>query len=278
MFLVNINGVSDINVLRALYMSIKKYHLEKVAYFQYIVDLSEKGHNTQHLIVDSFHLNIKDIVNFNETELEDFVYDVTEKNIPLSINSKGVDKERLNLFKNITDEVGLSYVDLDTYLNNNDVTYQGLTENDVNLVYDWLDIKMNSKQKFDHNSFLLILNVDKKGDVYNEGVFVGNIINDDLMDMLFGKCKVKHNVPNVENDVFGYFMYEPWAFLNDDVDFEGIIKYKVNLFDKIKNIEPEDYQNCPQELWNALNENSYIRMDDILPIIKKEDDVLNKYY
>lgn len=278
MFLISINGVSDIDVLKALYVSVRKYHLEKVAYFRYIVDILNKGYKTKHLIVDSFHLNINDICHIDNGEIEDFMYDMIEKNIPITIDSKNAKEDTLNLFQNIAIETGLPYVDLHNYLDNKNSTLRELTDNDVSLVHDWLDIKLKNKQKYDHNSFLVRVTVEDNGEMYNEGKLIGNIMTDNLIDILFTKCSVRHTEPVIKNDSFGYFMYEPWAFIGESVDFENILTYKANLFDMIKNIEPESYEDCPEELWNAFNENSYIKMDDIMSIIKREDEIINKYY
>ena len=75
------------------------------------------------------------------------------------------------------------------------------------------------------------------------------------------------------NSSFNPYLYNPWPFIIGCDDNE-VVKFKLEVFDKIKNLKASDLLNVSLEVKDFILSRPYVGIDDIKSIVCKEGDLL----
>lgn len=284
MYLIKLNKITNIDILKKIYVAIDEYNLKSYIYVMYNPNLKNKSYNINKLMAHFITINVKDFTEINEDDIDDIILDLVElsKNNNIIFETKDADSDLINKIEDICISYGLDFKTLQSNNIEEPVNIKKLNYNDICTIYDFFKVKHNAFA-FTSNTFLIQFTIDNKGIVYDEdNKEVLDLNKHSLVDILFIKPKnlddkIKALSSN-KIDIINYNLYEPWALLNYDSNINNkITNYKLNVFDAIKNITPEEYIFLPDKIIQLLNINGYIQMKDILPIIKKEDSILEYY-
>lgn len=286
MYLLTLNKVSDLSILKEIYLSIYNYGLINQFFIVCNPDLKSKTYKIPNLIYNAIKIDLEILKDYSTEDIEDIMFDLVEVSSNVIFNKKSAPKELIGNIEEICVSTGLSYRYYgDTGLDKK-VDLNNLTFNDLNIIYDIFNKKNNVKQ-YNPRDFLVRLSIDNKGVMSLEnGKKVGNILDSSFItELLKAPQYLLSNIEMMEKGCaqsssphIDYTLYEPWAFLEEDTEiFTKIEEYKWGIFEAIKNIEPHQYKYLSKELVEILNESEYIQFKDIFKIISKQDPILNYY-
>ncbi len=278
MFLITLNKVKNLEVLKSVYVGLHEYKLGTQTFLVYVPDIEARSYNIKNLICSAIKFNVRDFQGMDEFEITDIMYDMVERDMPVVFDYSKCTKKLTSLIKSCLDEVGL---EVKTYGKTNlSVPDLGcLTRNDLSIVAEFFKVDMKTPY-YTAKDFLLRYVVNDKGDVINEltNEKLGNVLKTHIVEILFtlppNFAQLNERSSRVfDGSAISGKWFEPWLFLHYDEGIcEKIYDYKMAMFEKIKNIEPEQYESLPPELVDILNRNEYIQFKDIIKIISGEDE------
>lgn len=281
MFLITLNKVISKEVLKKVYTSIYEYNLKPIIFIEYLIDLKNKNYSQENIISDFFTLDLLELENmFNNEEIsideiEDSLFDLIDMDKEIVLKNSLHSKILIDVVKN----TGISYVIPEDILNIKD--FDKLDTNAQLIIYDFFDKKHNYK-KFKTNEFKYRFLIDNSGDIYFENKKVLNLLDKEanLLEILFDfklidiKSDKEKNHSKVEN-LLGTYIYDPHLYLIEDIDYDKeIINIKLEIFEKIKNVSPDEYKKMTENILELFNKNNYIQLNDILNIINGYDKTL----
>lgn len=286
MYSIELNKVTNLEILKKIYVTISNYNLTNQIFLTYIPNIEERSYKISNLMYHTLLVNIKDLEDLSREEIEEILYDFIELNSKYIFNKSDCNNEIVTYVEDVCKEIGIKYIDLDYSDRGKEVNIEDLTTNELNIVYEILEYKNKFIRKYTPFDFVIKMSIDDRGDVYtNKGDFVGNLFNTSFVDLLFRsqtyfsqEIEVLENMDN--NYLFETSIYEPWIFLSSQNSLEiakYIEEYKIKVFEAIKNIKPYQYKQINRCLVDILNELEYIQYDDIYKIVSGEDIFLEYY-
>lgn len=278
MILLKLEKITNLNILKEIYNKISDYKLLNQIFISYKADIQNKSYMIENLIYNVLEIDLNDFESINKDEIEDIIYDLIELNTNILFVKNNISETLKKDIENICSELGLNYRYSDEEYLNKDIDLGVLTINDLYTIYEIYQLEPPNLVTFSPLDFYICLNVDNSGVVTHNNVYF-DTLNDNFMDIIANSFKlINKNKPNDKDYVFKNCLYEPWALLNNDKDIEDKIEnYKNRIFEKIKNIKPEEYPFIDKEIINLLNHFEYIQFNDVLEIISGKDNFL-KYY
>lgn len=284
MFLITLNKVKNTDILKKIYVDMFEFKLPSQVFLIYVPDLINRTYNINNLISNVIKVNAKDFKGIDEVDIEDIMYDLAENKGNIIFDYKGCSKALRKQIEEIIEEVGLEVIDIDDQLNVDKIDLSCLSFNDLNIIYEFFDIEKTNTY-YTPKDFLIRLVINDKGEVRDEITKekVGSLKKKSLIEILLNHpFDIEDRLAEVDSifkdSILSNALYEPWAFLQYDKGLnQKIYDYKATLFEKIKDIHPEEYECLPEELVDVLNSNSYIQFSDIMDIISKKDEILQYY-
>lgn len=265
MYLIKLNDITDTRIINEIKLQMNKYSLYDICYLNYVTT----SQIVSDVEVDFLTIKAKEFISNNKFSKEQLEKLLNKVNVIIDIdNCSNEEISYLNLmFGKINFKLLKERKKFDIY---------NLTFNDICIIKDLLQVK-NNKKTFSKRDFQMIVDIDNIGDVVINKKFIGNIFDTPFITLITS-VSVEDRKEEYEDSIFGCYIYEPWSFLDETYNNEEIIKYKIEVFDKIKNLSDEEYFRLPLELKELLAKNYYIRWDDFIKIITKKDEVLNEFY
>lgn len=284
MYLIELNKIMDLEIFKKIYVAISNYNLISQMFLIYKPNIYERSYKIPNLIYHALEVKLKDFKNLSEEEIEEIIYEFIELNSKYIFDKTDCNKELVTYIEKICEESGLEYVYLDGKEENKKVDIENLTYNELNIVYEILEVKNKSVKKYTPFDFAIKISIDNKGDMITaKGDYVGNIFRTSFIELLFKSqsyfVEEMKELENMKDELlFETSMYEPWPFLKNNPGIINYIEqYKSNVFQAIKNIKPYQYKCLDKGLVDVLNRLEYIQYDDIYRIVSG-DDVFLEYY
>lgn len=281
MFLITLDKVSNKNVLKELYLNIGRYKLSPIIHINNIIDLKTKNYEYKNVVSDFITLDIEDLNNYllNKElfieDIEDCLYDIVELNKEIVLKNIESSDRIFNLIKSI----GIDYIVPEDLLNLNLINFKDIDTNTELIIYDFFDKKHNYR-RFYKEEFSIRLTINNEGDVINNGEIKGNLLKDGFKS-LFELKKYDFNFSKEDekekslSKLLGEYMYDPHFFLIENINYEEeILKIKKLIFNRIKNVSPDNYLEMKEDLLKLFNETNYIQLSDIKNIIYGNDKFL----
>lgn len=281
MFLITLNKIKNKTLLKKLYTSIYEYNLKPIIFIEFLIDLKNKNYTQENIIADFLTLDLLELENmFNNEEIsideiEDSIFDLIDMNKEIVLKNSLHSSILIDVVKN----TGISYVIPEEILNIKE--FDKLDTNSQLIIYDFFDKKHNYK-KFKTNEFKYRFLIDNSGDIYFKNKRVLNLLDKEvnLLKTLFDfklidiESDAKNNYSEIE-DLLGVYIYDPHLYLIEDIDYDKeIVNMKLEVFDKIKNVSPDEYKKMTENILELFNNNNYIQLNDILNIINGYDTTL----
>jgi len=282
MFLLNINGNTNPKHIEKIFSSIDHFKLIYNFTIMYTPNLGKSLKYKELLIDKNFYhalkIDLNKIDNYSEEELEDFILDLEQLDSNILLKEYVGENETLKkLLKDILDNFKLEYIsdkpfDFDKEMDLTDLTYEEYMVILEIMQDDDLEKKYYSSQ------FLFEIRVDEDGSVYKNDKFIFNLDESEFHELFIHIKKRDLNIMTRDyvdyhtDNILDASWYSPFIFLSnaDDKNLnKKIINYKYKIFDIMKNIDPIDYPLINTEVITILNNNGYIKFNEIIDIIKE---------
>lgn len=284
MFLIKLDKITNLEIFQKIYVTISNYGLLNQMFLIYNPNIKEKSYKIPNLVYHALEIKLMDFKNLKEEEIEEILYELIELNSKYIFDKTDCENELVKHIEKICEELGFEYIYLDCKEENKEVDIEKLTYNELNIVYEILELKNKLVKKYTPFDFSIRISIDNAGNVITtKGDYVGNIFNTSFIELLFKSqsyfvVEMKRLESMNEGLLFETSMYEPWFFLKENPDIINYIEqYKINVFQAIKNIKPYQYKYLDKGLVDVLNSLEYIQYDDIYRIVSGSD-VFLEYY
>ncbi|WP_459195601.1 hypothetical protein [Wukongibacter baidiensis] len=280
MYLINIKKLKDEEILNNIYQSIEHFRLQDRVFITYEIDIENRDIELFNVQTHAFILDLNELSKISESDMEELVYDLIETRSNVLVrHDTGKDNDILKRFEGICLKNGLAYMELKKFDFNKDIKLEDLQYNEYQIVKEIFEETVEVRS-FRSTDFMIKLEIDSKGKIYDrKGKFVLDLASSEFISIL--NMAKEENVLNKEMNFFreakGLFtldFYDPFVFMFDVEEInQKIIDYKYKVFDLIKDLSPEDYPRVPRPIIDILNKNEFIRLTDILNIIKVDHEV-----
>lgn len=283
MYLLKLNKVTDLKMLKSIYSSIYDYKLFGRVFIVYKADLNTKNYKIPNLICDVMIVDLKDFKGVDDLEMEDIIFDLVEVKCNLFFSKEKVSIKLQRKIEDMFGDCGLKPKYLEELSLENPINIKNLSHNDVNVIHEIFGSNTNERS-YSPRDFLVRIEIDSNGSLrLEEGRKIGILSDNNFLELLFkssvmSATKVKEIEENCDKGLFSSILYEPWYFLKQNENiYAQIEEYKKNVFNVIKNINPSEYKYLPVDIVKLLNSAEYIKFDDIIKIISKRDEFLCYY-
>lgn len=282
MYLITLDKVTNMNVLKEFYMNIGRYKLTSIMYINNSIDFKSKNYKIENFISDFITLDLKylnDILNKDEItidEIEDCLYDIAELDREIVLKNVASSDFIFNLIKSI----GVSYVIPENLLKSNFDNFGDIDTNTELIIYDFFD-KKHKFRRFFEEEFSIRLSIDNDGNIWNNNEIKSNILTNGFKALFeFDNYNFKFSTNTSKNkktnSLIGNYVYDPHFFLIENIDYEReIYNMKKSIFNNIKEVEPNRYKEMKKDILDLFNKNNYIKLTDIQKIIYGNDNVIN---
>lgn len=278
MILLRLNKITNMDILKEIYTNIYDYKLLNQIFTIYRADIKSKSYNIENLIYSVLEIELDEFEEMDESDIENVIYDLIDLNTNVLFVKNNISEKLRMKVESICLELGLNYRYSDEDYLNREIDLSKLTIDDLYTIYEIYELNPPKQVTFSPLDFAVHLNIDNDGIVTHEGAYV-DILKNNFMS-IFSKCFqfVNNHKENNKEYLFKNYLYEPWGLLDNSDGIEDKIEnYKLKIFEKLKNIEPEEYAKLDTEIVNLLNHFEYVQFNNILEIISGEDDFI-KYY
>lgn len=273
MYLINIEGLRDEEILNNIGQSIEHFRQQDRVFSIYEIDGLNIGFKPSKIPVSAFKVNLNRIENYSVSDIEEFVIYLKElnSNIFLMPNNKNIVKT----FKDMSADNGLAYMLYEPFDFDRELKVENFTYNEYQIIKEIFEEPLDAGG-FTSVDFMFKLKINEGGIVYNSnGKQLLDLKKDEFADIFLMKPEDSMWEKELEicrkNKSFTVKFYNPLAFLFgfETVNInKKIIDYKYRVFDSIKNISPQDYPKVPNPIIDILNRNEYIKLEDSLNIIR----------
>lgn len=281
MYLITLDRISNMNVLKEIYLNVGRFKLQSIIYINNIIDFKSKTYNIDNIASDFLTIDIKnlkeDIDNGELTieDIEECLYDLTELNREIVLKNINSSEEIFDLIKSI----GISYIIPEDLLNPNFNKFNEIDTNTEIIIYDFFD-KKHKFRRFTEDDFAIKLSIDNDGNIVYKHKVKANLLEDGFKALFRFEnydfdFTLKENTDAKLNKLLGNYMYDPHFFLIEGIDYEkSIFEVKERVFELIEEVSPERYSEMKQEVLDLFNKNNYIKISDIKKLISSNDKFL----
>lgn len=278
MFLLKLNSVTNESVLKKLYKDLVDYKLYNMTEILFVPNIKEKICSDG--VICSYTLvSMKELIGMDWMDVEDIFFDLIDVKGKVIFDTRDIeDSEKIKEILDIATDCGLEFIDKLEY----DFTKFSLKEVDDVLHSVLLEIFELPQQypQYSSKNFISRWILEDDGTfVDEEGKEYGNILNKPIIDIVFRKpsnykAYKKDSEKSVKGALFTSDLGGILPFLvRDESINEKIEAYKREVFEALKNIEPDNYYNLDLKVTDILNLNNYIKFEDLMKIIEKKENL-----
>ena len=264
MIKIKLHDITDKDILKNIYTNIDCFNLYSMVNIIFMLEFKEGIYDLDKgVFAHLFYL--ENIERFSNEELGRIVKNLSNNVLVY----KGEENKYLEEMSNEYNVLLINEKELDL----DKVCPECINSDIIEVVKEILEYDSNVKYK--PSDFLIAFDIYNNGDVYYNNQIVGNLKTELLTSIIF-----KADVNNIIKDYYtDYMKYSDFVFSEKlptryslmvrDYNIKDVLDFKVKVFNMLKDIKPQDYSKLPEEFTDLLSNSGYIRMEDILEIIRR---------
>lgn len=273
MYLIEMNALKDIDLLKRIYTGIDCFRLGNIVFVVYRFDLEEGLAVNKKLVAHLFIVECRQLAKYPEMEIEEFLLDLVEMNANVVFDFNDTPDDLKNRIKDMASSFGIRYMEKKPFDFDREVDLRKLTFNDFQIILEIMGIESKAIS-YTAKDFMARYMIHPDGKVFDRyGNAVADLNKDHFVKLIFypypGIDKVLDEDSRHSVGLLKASWYDPCPFLfNDDENLnKRIVDYKYRVFEELKDIRPSMYPELQAELAEVLNKSNYICFDDIMSII-----------
>jgi len=270
---------SNVNTewLRNLYKYIDYHNLQLLCFLLQEVKPGEEI-DFSNRIAHMFYLDLSEYTDSEEDieNIEESIFQLIENKKELLIYSDGANENLKEEVKELTEELGLTVHLIDEYSMNAPNELKDFEQEEIHVVQEIFEEEQCLPRKLSPKDIQTEITIKENGIAVLEDdsfLYLEQPIGE-LFSLLFSKVKHGNEEKYLSSTYFKPHVYSLTRLLATRYQYGGkaeekIIQWKENIFEKIRNVEPKEYEMLPIELVEVLTTNEYVPIDKVKEIVNE---------